>query len=49
VEHLDQQGIQDIRVHDAPSLSLKFLQRVGVEMRRTFSTVIGFSRMTLDL
>ena len=32
MEHLDQQGIQDIRVHDAPSLSLKFLQRVGVEI-----------------
>ena len=32
VERLDQQEIRDVRVHDAPSLSLKFLQRVGVEI-----------------
>lgn len=32
VERLDLQEVRDVRIHDAPPLSLKFLQRVGVEI-----------------
>ena len=36
VERLDQQEVRDIRVHDASPLSLKFLQRVAVEIAPRF-------------